>query len=100
MEGDCALPDLCFVIAREALVLLVREVPPPFAVVLGAALAERALLGYAPSDVNPEVRIVDRQHPADRLAAVIRVHARVGHGAYGRKDHLGDAMMHASVRQL
>src|SRR5579864_4244729 len=100
VERDRALAHLAFEVAGELLVLGLGHLAPGLAVEARARGAEaRPVAAHAPRHIDTEVRVVDRQDPADLLAALIVLDARVRHHAQGRQHHLGDAVMHRAVRQ-
>ena len=99
MRRDRALAHLRFVVAGKVAVLGFAQLPPELAVHLRAHPADVARLLDPAGDVDAEVRVVDRQHPADRLDRAVPAEARARHDAQRRQRRLGDAPAGACRRR-
>src|SRR4029079_1685423 len=100
VQRDRALAGLRLVVSREFAVFGRGEFLPALAALPRADLLQRAALGDASRGVDAVVRIVDRQHPAERLDLLEARDARVRHDAQRRADRLGDPVMHSAVTEV
>src|SRR5262249_49375049 len=100
MRGDRPLPDLGLPVAGELPVLLLAELAPELAVHSRALRAELTGGGDASRGVDAEARVVDRDHPADRLHLAERPQARARHDAMRPQPRLGDAVEDLAVLEL
>src|SRR5215469_12388830 len=98
MEGDRALAHLALEISGELLMLRLAHFPPELAVEFRARGTQaRAALVHSSRHIDAEIRIVDRQHPADLLAAPVALDPRAGDHAERGEDDLGHAVVQAAV---
>src|SRR5262249_46788702 len=100
VDRDRALADLRLIIARMALMLLLRHVPPEVAVERGAHAAEIARLFHTAGNVDAKGCVIDWQHPADRFDTRELCNTWVGYHAQGRDRRFGDAIKGFAIIQL
>ena len=72
---------------------------PELAVEPRADARDLARLPHAARGVDAEARVVERQHPADRLHPRVLRHARVRDDAQRRQHRLADPVQHGAVGQ-